>query len=143
MQWFSRIPSRGRQSGADRSLDRHDLVGNVTGESEATSRRSQLFFIYGSGLAIGLQSAMMNYALWRRLPSAAFVLAASVVYSALVQVLWQWVLPRKSRLVNLQRVKTIVPWFGGRFKLVMRNPTASEVELSRAQARVLRRRMHW
>lgn len=49
----------------------------------------------------------------------------------------------KSRLVNLHHVKAIVPWFGGRFKLVMRNPAASEVELSRAQARLLRRRMHW
>ena len=49
----------------------------------------------------------------------------------------------KSRLVNLNQVKAIVPWFGGRFKLVMRNPAASEVELSRAQARVLRRRMRW
>jgi DNA-binding LytR/AlgR family response regulator len=49
----------------------------------------------------------------------------------------------KSRLVNLNQVKAIVPWFGGRFKLVMRNPAGSEVELSRAQARVLRRRMHW
>jgi DNA-binding LytR/AlgR family response regulator len=49
----------------------------------------------------------------------------------------------KSRLVNLNQVKAIVPWFGGRFKLVMRNPGSSEVELSRAQARVLRRRMHW
>jgi DNA-binding LytR/AlgR family response regulator len=49
----------------------------------------------------------------------------------------------KSRLVNLKRVKAIVPWFGGRFKLVMRNPESSEVELSRAQARVLRRQMKW
>ncbi len=49
----------------------------------------------------------------------------------------------KSRLVNLNHVKAIVPWFGGRFKLVMRNATNSEVELSRAQARILRRRMRW
>jgi DNA-binding LytR/AlgR family response regulator len=49
----------------------------------------------------------------------------------------------KSRLVNLNQVKAIVPWFGGRFKLVMRNAANSEVELSRAQARVLRRRMQW
>lgn len=49
----------------------------------------------------------------------------------------------KSRLVNLNHVRAIVPWFGGRFKLVMRNPQGSEVELSRAQARVLRRRMRW
>ncbi len=49
----------------------------------------------------------------------------------------------KSRLVNLHHVKAIAPWFGGRFKLIMRNPTASEVELSRTQARALRQRMHW
>jgi two-component system LytT family response regulator/two-component system response regulator LytT len=49
----------------------------------------------------------------------------------------------KSRLVNLNHVRAIVPWFGGRFKLVMRNAANSEVELSRTQARVLRRRMRW
>lgn len=49
----------------------------------------------------------------------------------------------KSRLVNLEHIKAIVPWFGGRFKLVMRDAAASEVELSRAQARELRARMHW
>jgi DNA-binding LytR/AlgR family response regulator len=49
----------------------------------------------------------------------------------------------KSRLVNLTHVRAIVPWFGGRFKLVMRDQKASEVELSRAQARELRARMHW
>lgn len=35
------------------------------------------------------------------------------------------------------------PGSAARYKLLMRNPTASEVELSRARARVLRRRMHW
>ena len=49
----------------------------------------------------------------------------------------------KSRLVNLKQVRAIVPWFGGRFKLVMRDQKSSEVELSRAQARALRERMHW
>src|ERR1700687_2251883 len=48
----------------------------------------------------------------------------------------------KSRLVNLKHVRAIVPWFGGRFKLVMRDQKGSEVELSRAQARELRGRMH-
>ena len=52
-------------------------------------------------------------------------------------------LAHKSRLVNLQHVRAIVPWFGGRFKLVMRDQKGSEVELSRAQARELRARMHW
>ena len=49
----------------------------------------------------------------------------------------------KSRLVNLKHVRAIVPWVGGRFKLVMRDQKGSEVELSRAQARELRGRMHW
>lgn len=49
----------------------------------------------------------------------------------------------KSRLVNLRKVQAIVPWFGGRYKLIMRNPDQTELELSRAQARVLRRRMQW
>ncbi|MFQ5668366.1 MAG: LytTR family DNA-binding domain-containing protein, partial [Candidatus Binatia bacterium] len=49
----------------------------------------------------------------------------------------------KSRLVNLRHVRAIVPWFGGRFKLVMGDENRSEVELSRAQARELRARMHW
>jgi two-component system LytT family response regulator/two-component system response regulator LytT len=49
----------------------------------------------------------------------------------------------KSRLVNLKHVRAVVPWFGGRFKLVMRDQAGSEVELSRSQARILRRRMRW
>lgn len=49
----------------------------------------------------------------------------------------------KSRLVNLRHVRAIVPWFGGRYKLVMRDQAASEVELSRAQGRELRARMNW
>lgn len=49
----------------------------------------------------------------------------------------------KSRLVNLKHVRAIVRWFGGRFKLILRDQAGSEVELSRAQARELRGRMHW
>jgi DNA-binding LytR/AlgR family response regulator len=49
----------------------------------------------------------------------------------------------KSRLVNLKHVRAIVPWFGGRYKLVMRDESGSEVELSRAQGRELRARMNW
>lgn len=49
----------------------------------------------------------------------------------------------KSRLVNLHHVRAIVPWFGGRYKLVMRDEAGSEVELSRAQGRELRGRMNW
>ncbi len=49
----------------------------------------------------------------------------------------------KSSLVNLRHVKEIVPWFGGRYKLVMRDEASSEVALSRAQARALRARIRW
>lgn len=49
----------------------------------------------------------------------------------------------KSRLVNLQQVKEIVRWFGGRYRLVMKDEEASQVELSRVQARELRARLGW
>jgi DNA-binding LytR/AlgR family response regulator len=49
----------------------------------------------------------------------------------------------KASLVNLQHVKEIVPWFGGRYKLVMRDQPASEVAVSRTQARTLRARLKW
>jgi DNA-binding LytR/AlgR family response regulator len=49
----------------------------------------------------------------------------------------------KGSLVNMRQVREIVPWFGGRFKLLMKDPAASEVPVSRAQARVLRSRIRW
>jgi two-component system response regulator LytT len=49
----------------------------------------------------------------------------------------------KSSLVNLRHVKEIVPWFGGRYKLLMRDQANSEVALSRTQARELRARLRW
>lgn len=49
----------------------------------------------------------------------------------------------KSRIVNLNHVRAIAPLLAGRFKMVMRDRQGSEVELSRAQARELRARMHW
>lgn len=49
----------------------------------------------------------------------------------------------KSSLVNMRQVKEVVPWFGGRFKFVMRDEVGSEVQVSRAQARQLRARLKW
>ena len=49
----------------------------------------------------------------------------------------------KSRLVNLEQVGEIARWFGGRFRLVMKDEQASQVELSRVQARELRARLGW
>ena len=49
----------------------------------------------------------------------------------------------KSRLVNLGQVKEIARWFGGRYRLVMKDEQSSQVELSRVQARELRARLGW
>ena len=49
----------------------------------------------------------------------------------------------KSRLVNLDQVKEITRWFGGRYRLVMKDSESSQVELSRVQARELRNRLGW
>jgi two-component system, LytTR family, response regulator LytT len=49
----------------------------------------------------------------------------------------------KASLVNMRQVKEIVPWFGGRYKLVMRDQAGSEVPVSRAQARSLRAKLRW
>ena len=49
----------------------------------------------------------------------------------------------KASLVNMRQVKEIVPWFGGRYKLVMRDQSGSEVPVSRAQARALRAKLRW
>jgi len=47
----------------------------------------------------------------------------------------------RSAIVNLGRVKEVIPWFKGSHKL--RLTTGAEVELSRAQARVLKRILGW
>jgi two-component system LytT family response regulator len=47
----------------------------------------------------------------------------------------------RSAIVNLDRVKEIVPWFKGSHKL--RLTSGAEVELSRAQARALRNLLGW
>jgi DNA-binding LytR/AlgR family response regulator len=47
----------------------------------------------------------------------------------------------RSVIVNLGRVKEVIPWFKGSHKL--RLTTGAEVELSRAQARALRKILGW
>jgi signal transduction histidine kinase len=73
-------------------------------EDVSQSRWSQSILVYGTGLAIGLQSGLVNYALWRKLPSAAFIIFASLLYSTLMLLLWQRVLPRFARLTLGRRV---------------------------------------
>jgi DNA-binding LytR/AlgR family response regulator len=47
----------------------------------------------------------------------------------------------RSAVVNLNRVQEVIPWFKGSHKL--RLTTGAEVDLSRAQARVLRKILEW
>ena len=47
----------------------------------------------------------------------------------------------RSAIVNLSRVKEVIPWFKGSHKL--RLTTEAEVELSRARARALRKILRW
>jgi DNA-binding LytR/AlgR family response regulator len=47
----------------------------------------------------------------------------------------------RGAIVNLGRVQEIVPWFKGSYKL--RLTTGAEVDLSRTQARRLRKRLEW
>ena len=47
----------------------------------------------------------------------------------------------RSAVVNLDRVKEVIPWFKGSHKL--RLTTGAEVDLSRAQARALRKVLGW
>jgi DNA-binding LytR/AlgR family response regulator len=44
----------------------------------------------------------------------------------------------RSHLVNITKIKEIVPWFSRNYILKMRDPKATEIPVSRAQTRRLR-----
>lgn len=73
-------------------------------ENAASARRSQLIFIYGSGLAIGLQSGLGTLALGRPFQHAVFILFMSLCYSTFTLLLWQRVLPRFAGLSLARRL---------------------------------------
>ena len=54
---------------------------------------------------------------------------------------WRFFRAHRSAIVNLDRVKEVVPWFKGGHKL--RLTTGAEVELSRTRARALRKILGW
>jgi two-component system, LytTR family, sensor kinase len=68
------------------------------------ARRRQLLLVYGTALAIGAQSGLANYALWRSLPGALFILFAALLYGSLVLPLWRHVLPRFVHLPFAKRL---------------------------------------
>jgi DNA-binding LytR/AlgR family response regulator len=47
----------------------------------------------------------------------------------------------RSAIVNLDRVEQVIPWFKGSH--ILRLTTGAEVDLSRAQARALRKILGW
>jgi DNA-binding LytR/AlgR family response regulator len=49
----------------------------------------------------------------------------------------------RSSIVNLNHVREIVPWFGGKYKIVVDDDAASELVLSRARAKGLREILPW
>jgi DNA-binding LytR/AlgR family response regulator len=49
----------------------------------------------------------------------------------------------RSSIVNLNHVKEIVPWFSGKFKIVVDDDAKSELVLSRARAKGLREILPW
>jgi DNA-binding LytR/AlgR family response regulator len=49
----------------------------------------------------------------------------------------------RSSIVNLNHVKEIVPWFGGKFKIIVDDTDRTELTLSRARARSLREILPW
>jgi len=49
----------------------------------------------------------------------------------------------RSTIVNLKRVVEIVPWFGGKYKVVVDDAARSELVLSRARVKALRALLPW
>ena len=47
----------------------------------------------------------------------------------------------RSAIVNLDRVQEVIPWFKGSH--ILRLTTGAEVDLSRAQSRILRKILGW
>jgi len=68
------------------------------------AQRRQWLVIYGTSLAIGVQSGLANYALWRSLPGSLFILFAALLYGSLVLPLWRYVLPRFAGLPLARRL---------------------------------------
>jgi signal transduction histidine kinase len=58
---------------------------------ERSSR--MLLLVFGTGVAFGLQSAILHYVRWHSRTAFALFLISSLFFSGLTYVLWQWVFP--------------------------------------------------
>src|SRR5262245_14636743 len=75
--------------------------GGVTLPHLQTMRRksslsNQLLFVYGAGLAIGLQLGLLTLYLRHSVSGAIWTVGATLFYATLTIALWRWVLPRFS-----------------------------------------------
>jgi signal transduction histidine kinase len=61
---------------------------------EAGQLRSQILFIYGTTLAIGLHLALIWLSLFRSVPETLYIIFGSFVWGTANLGLWKWVLPR-------------------------------------------------
>jgi DNA-binding LytR/AlgR family response regulator len=49
----------------------------------------------------------------------------------------------RSTIVNLEHVKELVPWFSGKYQVVMDDPASTELTLSRSRVKALREILPW
>jgi two-component system LytT family response regulator len=49
----------------------------------------------------------------------------------------------RSHIVNIKKVKTLVPWFAGKFKVILNDKAATELSLSRFRLDEMRKRLLW
>lgn len=66
--------------------------------NEWRSWRPQVMFVYGTGLAVGLYVALLQFGRMRSVPAFFFVIAGALLLSTVSLLLWRFVLPRLNGL---------------------------------------------
>ncbi|MBI4518930.1 MAG: histidine kinase [Deltaproteobacteria bacterium] len=77
---------------------REQWRGELAALSSENSFRQQLVFVYATGLAFGLHLALIHVYLFRSPGPLVSFTGATMVFSTMTLVLWNWVLPRFSSL---------------------------------------------
>ena len=94
--------------GAAQDTDRQTVTaaerwrGDVTREAE-DALRQQLVFVYGTGLAFGLELGLFQYLFGSAGALVSFI-AGTLVFSTVTLALWRWILPRFSSLPRSRRL---------------------------------------
>lgn len=69
-----------------------------TSHAEGRAWRQQAMFVYGTGLAVGLYIALLNFAHVGSIATSVFVLVAAGVLATAAWLLWRYALPRTTAL---------------------------------------------